>query len=79
MFYDVTVVLLCASKNDFKNRLEKRNKFELVKHNVEEALRQQRNYMIVLDELRKDGINCVVINNTGMKKEQTIEFIMNII
>ena len=79
LFYDVTVVLLCASKNDFKNRLEKRNKFELVEHNVEEALKQQRNYMIVLDELRNDGINCVIINNTGMKKEQTIEFIMNII
>lgn len=76
MFYDVYVVLLCTNKVDFERRLGKRSKFELVDHTVDEALKQQRNYMILLDQLRNEGINCTTIVNSGMSKNQTLEFIM---
>lgn len=75
-YYDVKIIIVGTGKKDFEQRLSKRNKFELVNHTVEEALLQQREYLKMADELRSYGLDAMVVNNTGLTKEQLCRYVM---
>ena len=75
-YYDVKIIILASSKQEFERRLLKRDKFELIEHTVNEALIQQREYLKIADELRELGFDVVVYNNSGMNKKDLCKLIM---
>lgn len=76
-YYDVKVIILTSNPSEYERRLGKRDKFEYVKHTVDEALKQQRTYMLLSDELRKKHIPVEVINNSGISKKQLCDYVVN--
>lgn len=81
-YYDITIINLCCNKQEYEKRLNNRgNKYEYIKYNSSESMKQQRVYMELMDNLReKDlGINIINLNNTGTTPEQTLELIMSMI
>ena len=82
LYYDITIINLCCSRNEYEKRLEHRGKkCEYIKYNSDESMKQQRVYMELMDKIRDKelGVNVVNLNNTGLKKEQTLELIMKMI
>ena len=75
-WYDVKIVILASNPNEYERRLEKRNKFEYVEHSVEEALKQQKQYLLIADELRNAHMDVRVYNNSGLNKEQLLNLVM---
>ena len=75
-YYDVKIIILASSKQEFEKRLSRRSKFELVKHNVEEAMKQQKEYLKMADELRNLGFDVAIYNNSGMDKKDLCKLIM---
>ena len=75
-YYDVKIIILATTKQEFERRLLKRDKFELIEHTVNEALIQQREYLKIADELRELGFDVVVYNNSGMSKKDLCKLIM---
>ena len=75
-WYDVKIVILASNPNEYQRRLVKRNKFEYVEHSVEEALKQQKQYLLIADELRNAHMDVRVYNNSGMNKEQLLNLVM---
>ena len=75
-WYDVKIVILASNPNEYERRLGKRNKFEYVEHSVEEALRQQKQYLLIADELRNAHMDVRVYNNSGLNKEQLLNLVM---
>lgn len=75
-YYDVKIIILATTEQEYKKRLSKRNKFELIEHTVNEALEQQRTYLKLVDELREFGFDVVVYNNSGMNKKDLVNLIM---
>jgi deoxyadenosine/deoxycytidine kinase len=75
-YYDVKIIILATTKQEFERRLSKRDKFELIEHTVNEALSQQREYLKIADELRELGFDVVVYNNSGMSKKDLCKLIM---
>ena len=75
-WYDVKIVILASNPNEYERRLGKRNKFEYVKHSVDEALKQQKQYLLIADELRNAHIDVRVYNNSGLNKEQLLNLVM---
>ena len=76
-YYDVKVIILTSNPNEYERRLGRRDKFEYVKHTVDEALKQQRIYMLLSDELREKHIPVEVINNSGISKKQLCDYVVN--
>ena len=75
-YYDVKIIILASSKQEFEKRLGRRNKFELVEHNIEEAMKQQKEYLKMADELRDLGFDVAVYNNSGLAKKDLCKLIM---
>lgn len=75
-YYDVHVIILASNPNEYERRLGKRNKFELIEHNVKEALAQQREYLLLADELRNAHVDVRVYNNSGMSKDDLTKLVM---
>lgn len=75
-YYDVHVIILASNPNEYERRLGKRNKFELIEHTVKEALAQQREYLLIADELRNAHIDVRVYNNSGMSKDDLTKLVM---
>ena len=75
-WYDVKIVILASNPNEYERRLGKRNKFEYVEHSVEEALKQQKQYLLIADELRNAHMDVEVINNSGVTKQQLCNYVL---
>ena len=75
-YYDVKIIILASSKQEFERRLSKRNKFELIDHTVEEAIKQNREYLKIAEELREKGFDVAVYNNSGLAKKDLCKLIM---
>ena len=75
-WYDVKIVILASNPNEYERRLGKRNKFEYVEHSVDEALKQQKQYLLIADELRNKGFDVEVINNSGVTKQQLCNYVL---
>lgn len=75
-YYDVHVIILASNPNEYERRLGKRNKFEYVEHNVKEALAQQREYLLIADELRNAHVDVRVYNNSGMSKDDLTKLVI---
>ena len=76
-YMDIKIFILATTKQEFEKRLGKRNKFELIDHTTNEAIKQQRTYLEIGDELRNAGLEVHTINNTGLTKTQTLNLILN--
>lgn len=76
-YYDVHVIILASNPDEYERRLCKRNKFELIEHTVKEALAQQKQYLLLADELRNNHIDVEVINNSGITKKQLTDYVLN--
>lgn len=74
--YDVKIIILASSRQELEKRLAKREKFELIDHTVEEAIKQQREYLKIAEELRKRGFDVTTYNNSGMSKKDLCKLIM---
>ena len=75
-YYDVKIIIVGTTSKELEKRLSKREKFELVQHSVNEAMRQQREYLKMADELREVGLNVAIYNNSGMSKKDLCKLIM---
>lgn len=75
-WYDVKIVILASNPNEYERRLNKRNKFELIPHTKEEALAQQKQYLLIADELRNARFDVRVYNNSGLDKAQLLNLVM---
>ena len=75
-WYDVKIVILASNPNEYERRLGKRNKFEYIEHSVEEALKQQKQYLLIADELRNAHMDVRVYNNSGLNKAQLLNLVM---
>lgn len=75
-WYDIKIVILASNPNEYERRLGKRNKFELIPHTVEEALAQQKQYLLIADELRNAHIDVRVYNNSGMNKDDLTKLVI---
>lgn len=75
-WYDVKIVILASNPNEYERRLNKRDKFEYVKHTKKEALAQQKQYLLIADELRNAHFDVRVYNNSGLDKEQLLNLVM---
>ena len=75
-YYDVKIIIVGTTSKELEKRLSKREKFEFVEHSVNEAMRQQREYLKMADELREYGFNVAVYNNSGMSKKDLCNLIM---
>ena len=69
--------MITSNPSEYERRLGRRDKFEYVKHTVDEALKQQRTYMLLSDELREKHIPVEVINNSGISKKQLCDYVVN--
>lgn len=79
-FYNVNVVILATSREEYEKRLTNRGKkTEYIKYSSDESMKQQREYMKITDELREKGIHAITINNTGTSIEQTCDLILSMI
>lgn len=76
-WYDLKIVILASNPNEYERRLSKRDKFEYVKHTKEEALAQQKQYLLIADELRDKGFDVEVINNSGITKQQLCDYVIS--
>ena len=77
LFYEVKVFILSSNPADFESRFDKRNKFQYVNHSTEEALKQQRQYLLIADELREKGIDVTVFNNSGFNANQLVDIVLS--
>ena len=75
-YYDVKIIIVGTTSKELEKRLSKREKFELVEHSVNEAMRQQREYLKMADELREVGLDVAIYNNSGMDKKDLCKLIM---
>ena len=75
-YYDVKIIILATTKQEFEKRLSRRSKFELVEHNIKEAMKQQKEYLKMADELRNLGFDVAVYNNSGLAKKDLCKLIM---
>ena len=75
-FADVEIIILTANETQLKRRLN-RDKFKLVEHTVEEALKQKEMYLKVAEDLTSKGFNVRIIDNSDLTINTVIKKVMN--
>ena len=76
MIYDIKIIILASNPDEFERRLSVREKFQYVKHSVEESIKQQREYLCIADELRESDLEVRVVNNGGLSQEDLYKLIV---